>query len=205
MFKIKPITVGITGDMGSGKSYVSNLFRKMRVSVYDTDSRAKDLMVIDKNLRSRIKNLLPGVYADNDMIIKEQMAHYLFTHPNARRNRNELNALLGPYIKDSIEDYKNDFVVDYLLVESAILFETDLYLSCDMIIYVDAPLELRMKRAFDRSGITSETYHDRMKDQMSDKLKMKASDFIINNDGDSDLVHEVKKIHYSIMNSIYQK
>jgi dephospho-CoA kinase len=112
----------------------------------------------------------------------------------------KLNELVHPYV---FEKY-NKFCLEnsnkpYTLIESAILYETDLDKLVDKVIYVHTDEDLRMKRTFDRSGFGKDEYRQRMKDQIPNKESI--SDYVIsNNEGDD--VHkqiiELDKLIYSI-------
>ena len=69
------IKLGITGGIGSGKSYVSSLLEKRGVPLYDTDSRAKTLTVDSPEIRDGLTALLgAGVYAPDGSLNKPLLA-----------------------------------------------------------------------------------------------------------------------------------
>ena len=74
------VKIGITGGIGSGKSYVSRLLTEhYGIPVYNTDSEAKRLMLSDEGIRRRLTALLgKEVYKSDGTLNKPLLANYLF-------------------------------------------------------------------------------------------------------------------------------
>lgn len=87
--------LGITGYIGSGKSYVSNLFRKNNIPVYDTDSKAKEILNTNHQLKQELIDLLGNsIYKDGELN-KKQLAFYLFSDQGYT---DKINATIHPYV-----------------------------------------------------------------------------------------------------------
>ena len=91
------VRIGITGGIGSGKSYVSRLLQERGVPVYDTDSEAKRLMQADVDIRQGLTGLLgETAYQADGTLNKPLVAGYLFAGP---RHAARINAIVHPRVK----------------------------------------------------------------------------------------------------------
>lgn len=178
------IKIGITGGIGSGKSYISELMRKKGIPVFDSDSEAKSLMIRDHKIISSLKALLGEDAYINGEINKPLMISYIFSSPE---NTEKINSIVHPRVKEefiSWSEEKNNEEYNIVAIESAILFESGFDSIVDKIITVHAPLETRISRVIKRDNTTREKILDRIKSQIDESLKLEKSDFIIENDGE---------------------
>jgi len=115
--------IGITGGIGSGKSYICD------IPVIDTDKIAKnDVMYVG-----------PDSYVDGKINVKK-LGDILF---NDKNKLNQMNNITVPYIIKYIEKFCAD--KNNVLVESAALLNTDLYKHVDFVVLVFADMELRLR------------------------------------------------------------
>lgn len=138
------IKLGITGGIGSGKSYVARMLSQKGFAVYDTDSEAKRLMISDTDIRRELIELLTrGVFWRK--LNKPLLANYLFaTEDNAAR----MNSIVHPCVKRDFLRWAAARSNDELVVlESAILYESGFEDVVDYVVTVYAPLEIRISRA----------------------------------------------------------
>ena len=191
-------TIGITGGIGSGKSYVSNLLRqKFGIPVYDCDKEAKRLTATDMEIRQRLMALVgPEVFAGGEFN-KQCLADYLFADVE---NASRVNAIIHPAVLKDFEEWARhngqpsaDTVrfpdsngqVSVVALESAILFESGFNEKADYILFVDAPEDIRLHRAMQRDTATEAQIRARMKMQQPE-LHRQQADFIIDNSADDD-------------------
>lgn len=188
----KMVKLGITGGIGSGKSYVAAMLVKMGVPVYDTDAHAKRLMLEDDGIRADLIALLgKDVYLDGQLN-KPKLAKYLFA---SRENAERINHIVHPRVyRDFLAWAEADVTHSVMAMESAILFEANFETAVDYVLMVYAPLEIRLTRAMDRDHASREQILSRMQAQMDDEEKRKRSDFIVVNDGQADLTSQLNKI-----------
>lgn len=189
------IKLGITGGIGSGKSYVSSLLEKRGVPLYDTDSRAKTLTVDSPEIRDGLTALLgAGVYAPDGSLNKPLLASYLFAgEENARR----VNSIIHPCVFDDFLLWAERMRSEgcrLVGMESAILFESGFNKGVDKTVMVYAPEALRIRRVMQRDGMSERQVLSRMKAQMGDEEKRKKSDFVILNDGISSLEPQIDNL-----------
>lgn len=175
------ISVAITGGIGSGKSYVSNLLKQRGIPVYNTDAEAKRLMLSDEAIRRGLIALLgTEVYADG-VLNKPLLASYLFADAG---NAARINAIVHPRVKEDFYRWLGEHRdCEIAGLESAILFEAGFEDTVDVIVMVYAPEALRIERAMKRDHATEEQIRARMSAQMDDEEKCRRSHFVVTNDG----------------------
>ena len=181
---------GITGGIGSGKSYVCRLLERQGVEVYDCDSAAKRLMRNDEQLRQRLKELIgPDTYITDDqgveMLNKAAVAQFLLASDD---NAKAVDGIVHPAVFD---DFLNSGMQ---WVESAILFESGLYRLVDRVVVVTAPEETRIGRVMRRDNISREKAIEWMQRQWPQDELLKRADFEIVNDGITPLLPQVQRL-----------
>lgn len=188
------VRLGITGGIGSGKSFLSKLLIKKGIPVFDSDFEAKRLMLTDDEIIFSLKSLLgEHVYQDGE-INKPLLASYIFT---SAENASKVNSIVHPYVKNEFLNWADRyFLLGYNIVaiESAILFEAGFNDIVDKIVMVHAPLEIRVDRVIERDNTNREKVMERIKSQMDDDVKISMSDFVIENDGRFLLDSQVDKL-----------
>lgn len=186
------ISIAITGGIGSGKTYVSDIFQNYGVPIYNADTEAKRLMTTDAAIRKGLVDLLgEDVYFNNELN-KPLLASYLFSSPD---HVAQINSIVHPSVKADFQRWL-DVHKDYEIagIESAILFEAGFQDTVDFVIMVSAPETLRLSRAMKRDGASEQQIRERMAAQMDESQKVKMSDFIILNDETSSLHSQIKSL-----------
>lgn len=185
------IRIGITGGIGSGKTYVSCLLEQLGIPVYDSDSRAKQLTLVNEKIRKGLVALLgEQVYRDG-YLNKELLAAYLF---GGQDHAARVNAVIHPVVFDDFDCWCEKAGTDVVGLESAILLESGFYTHTDCIWVVSAPLELRIQRAMKRDKRDRASVEARIQAQMSDQEREMKADYIIVNDGIQPLLPQLEKI-----------
>ena len=183
--------IGVTGGIGSGKSYVCRLLaQRWQLPVYDCDSAAKMLMVSSPHIRQQLQELVgDDVYDAGGQLNKGVMSRYLFAdtaHVKA------VNAIVHPAVKDDFEQWASQQTGD-VVMESAILVEAGFAKAVDCLVVVEAPLALRIQRAMARDGATEEQVRARVRHQMTAEQLRAYADIVIVNDG-RDLLSQLSPI-----------
>ncbi len=181
--------VGVTGGIGSGKSYVCALLGEKGYPVYQCDEQAKRLMVEDSVLVGGLKDLIgENAYLEDGSLNKKAVAAFLFSEAdNARR----VNELVHPRVKDDFLHWVTQQTAAVVFMESAILFESGFDALVDTTMMVYAPLDVRIRRVMQRDSISEESAMKRVEAQMDDQEKLLKSDLLVINDGVSDLESQV--------------
>jgi len=185
----KPILVGLTGGIGSGKSTVAKVFQSLGVKVYNSDVEAKKIINTNQEVIGKIKNKFGENIYTNNVLDSKQLAKVVFNNPAAL---NDLNAIVHPQVKSHFENWVFQNKKEKLLIkEAAILIESGASKGLDKIILVTAPEELRIKRVCTRDNSNEEDVRKRIKSQMTDDEKLPLIDFVIKNNEEELLLPQV--------------
>lgn len=190
----KPLQIGITGGIGSGKTLVCHIFALLGVPVYDADSRAKTLMTTDGILVSQIKKEF-GVlsFRADGSLDREYLAENVFSNPDKLK---VLNSLVHPRVGEDYAHWVTEQRSSYVLKEAALLFEAKSNRALDKIIVVSAPEELRIQRVLQRDKHRTELQvKDIIRNQLEDDKKVKLADYVILNDERTPLIPQVIALH----------
>ena len=191
------LKVGLTGGIGSGKTAVSNIISNIGIPVYNSDNRAKWLMNNDKELQNNIIQLFGDKAYLNNQLNRSYISTIVFDNYT---KLNQLNSLVHPCVAIDFKKWiVENNTAEIVVKEAAILIESDAYKQMDSIVLVVADEKLRINRVSIRDGVHSIVVKKRMDTQMSDQMKMKYADHIINNDGS---LFELKNKVISLMESI---
>lgn len=183
--------IGITGGIGSGKSFVATIIERMGYPVYYSDVRSKELTNIHPVIRQGLIDLVgENVYFGGELD-KKVLATAIFSNDELRL---KVNQLIHPIVRQDFEDWAKAQTSDLIFNEAAILFETGAYRNFDATILVYAPEELRLKRVLKRDIITKEEVLARMNNQMNDNEKRKMTSLQILNDGESPLLNQLEEV-----------
>ena len=177
------IKVGITGGIGSGKTTVCNIFETLGIPVYYADNRAKWLMTNDSTLKSSIVEMFGiAAYTENGELNREYLAKTIFS---STENTQKINQLVHPVVGEDFSNWCEQKNSKYVLKEAALLFESGSNKSLDYVITVSCSEELRIKRVLKRDPQRNvQDIKNIISKQWPEKLKIKESDFIIDNNGD---------------------
>lgn len=188
--------IGLTGGIGSGKTYIANIFQSIGVPVFYADLEAKKLINNSISIMNLIKKEFgDDIYIDNKLD-KHKLSEIVFSDIEKIR---KLNSIVHPSVKNVFDEWCQDKTTDYIIKEAAILFESKSNLDLDAIICVSAPLELRVERVKKRDKISVEEIKNRINNQMSNKKKESLSDYLIVNDEKQILISQIIKIHNKIL------
>ncbi|WP_366803083.1 dephospho-CoA kinase [uncultured Alistipes sp.] len=185
--------VGVTGGIGSGKSTVCRLFAERGAAVYDSDREARRLMHEDEALRRAVAERFgAGIYRDGELD-RAALAAVVFADAGALA---ELNALVHPAVVRDFAAWAERQQGEYVVLESAILFEAGLEGCVDRTVAVLAPAELRVQRAARRDGCDSEAIRRRIAAQWDDDRLCSSADYTIVNIFETDLEPAVKELDF---------
>ena len=177
------IKIGITGGIGSGKSYIAHLLEKKGIPLYDTDREAKRLTVTHPRIREELSALLgTEVYQADGTLNKSLVANYLFSSP---KHAGHINQIIHPCVYEDFQSWANRQAkvgAEVVMMESAILFESGFQKAVDYVVMVYAPLDLRIKRAMFRDSASEEQIKARIAAQMDDEEKKRRADYVLFND-----------------------
>jgi dephospho-CoA kinase len=191
------IIVGLTGGIGSGKTYIAQKFQTLGIPIYNSDTRARELMMLDNELIENLKNLFgPGVYS-NQKLNKAFIAEQIFKDQQLLQ---KMNQLVHPKVQNDFELWcKQHTAAPFVIKEAAILIESGAYKQCNYIIVILAPKTLRMERVMNRDNMSHEQFVNILNNQLSDKERLEFANFTIRNDGTEELDQKVYELYQQIV------
>jgi dephospho-CoA kinase len=188
----KMIKVGITGGIGSGKSTVCRLFAACGAPVYDSDTQAKRLMEEDGPLRRRLAARFGEEIYAGGRLNRKLLAGRVFSDP---AELSALNALVHPAVMEDFERWcGRQSGADYVVLESAILFEAGLEGYVDRTIAVTAPIDVRIARTCLRDGASAEEVRRRIAVQLDEEELRRRADYTLVNINLGELEYEVARL-----------
>ncbi|UXE65547.1 MAG: dephospho-CoA kinase [Chryseotalea sp. WA131a] len=196
---MRPLQIGITGGIGSGKSMVCKIFGCLGIPVYDADSRAKSIMTTDGILVEQIKKEFGSLSYDADGGLNRSfLSSAVFG--NAEKLK-KLNELVHPRVALDGDQWTAEQIgKKYVVREAALLFESGSYKKMDKIIVVTAPEPLRVKRVLVRDKQrTEEEVLKIIRNQIKEEEKVKKADFVLRNDETELLVPQVINLHQKFL------
>lgn len=187
------LKVGLTGNIGSGKTLVAGIFNRLGVPVFHADTQAKELFNLEE-VKERVHDLFgPNVFTAGNEIDRKAVASIVF---NSEPTLKKLNDIIHPKVREKYLGWLSlHRDRPYTLYEAAILFESGHYREMDSIICVTAPEGLRIRRVMERDGASEEEIRERMKFQWDESKKTGSSDHVIVNDGLQMIIPQVMELH----------
>lgn len=190
--------VGLTGGIGAGKTTVAKIFESLRIPVYEADLHSKTLIDTDLELQSRLSDLLGADIVVDGKIDRPKMASLIF---NNKELLASVNAIIHPAVGLHFKNWVSEQSSPYLIKEAAILFESGSYKSCDKVVTVTAPEEMRIERVMKRNNISREEVLVRINKQWPEQKKIDLADFVIYNDHKASLINQVLEVHENLIRS----
>lgn len=189
---MKTKKIAITGNIGSGKSLICKIFNHLGINTFHSDEETKKLYLLPDVKKEIIDHFGEEVYFADGSLNKKLLSYHLFQNESALKF---IESLLYPKLNQVFDEWCEKQTSDFVLFESAILFEKNFDNQFDKIIFISAPEEVRLKRAIQRDRCDEENVRSRMRLQWSEDVKTSKSDYIINNDGVEMLIPQVVKIY----------
>jgi len=188
--------IGLTGGIGSGKTTVANMIKKLGVPVYIADDEAKKLMHSD-NVKEKVIDLFgEEAYIDNELN-RKYISSKVFKDKNLLE---KLNHIVHPEVGNHFESWLKKQIGIYVIKEAAILFENGNYKQCDKIILVISDEQKRIARVIKRDKTTNEKVANIIENQWTDNQKIKLADFVIENNSNLEsLKAKVYTIHEELI------
>ena len=181
------LRIGLTGNLGSGKSTVAALFQKKGAHILASDAIGRDLMQPGQSVFEKIvQHFGPEILTADGNLNRPALGRIAFAEGRAE----ELNAIVHPaVIAKQIElaaalEREDPHAV--LIIESALIFESKHFVAnkrFDKILLVTAPESEKIARFTRRTGLPAEEALRRLALQIPDAIKRPLTDYVIENDG----------------------
>jgi dephospho-CoA kinase len=175
-------SIGLTGNIASGKSHIAHIFASLGVSTQDSDIVAHEI------LQSEAK---AEVEAEFGTIDRKEIGKIVFANPEKLK---KLEAILHPKVRAKNLEFIKKHKLS--LIEIPLLFETNAEEIFDYVIFVNVSRETLQKRALARPNISPEKLENILQTQtkIPTAEKIRRSHFVIDNDDGADTLTQVKAI-----------
>ena len=185
------IKIGLTGGIGSGKSFVSKIIEALGFPVFYSDDVAKSIISTNTYVKEQLISYFGEEVFKENQLDRTFLASIIFNNQVALE---KVNQLIHPLVREEFEKFAIQQKTEFVFNEAAILFESGGAKQFDKVIIVSAPKDLRIQRVMNRDKVTKEEVLIRMGKQWSNEKKEALSDFIIYNDGKSPVLTQIEKI-----------
>ena len=178
------LSVGLTGNIASGKSIVESYFEKKGIPVINADDVTHELIEKDREIQSKIKKLFAqeDIFNDNGSLSRSKIGRIVFSDQDKLE---ELENIIHPAVIKKIEEFFDKNRDAQIAIASVpLLFEIDIQPMFDKTILVCADKKIRLQRLMNRNGYSLEHALDRINSQISQEEKRNIADFIIENNND---------------------
>ncbi len=195
------LRIGVTGGIGSGKSTVCKLFAKLGRSVLSADDIARRLTQTNTDVKLSIRKTFgEQVFSQDGNLNRKELAGIVFQNQTLKK---KLDKIIHPHVFAEV-----DLLIrrlppaersPYVLIEAALIFESEMDERLDYVIVVQADEETRIKRVIERDNVNREDVLARIRSQMDVNAKVELADFLIQNDGDEQSLFERVKFFDKIL------
>jgi dephospho-CoA kinase len=191
----RPLRIGLTGGIASGKSTVTQRFSELGVPVIDADVASR--AVVEQGtagLQQIVQRFGSNILGPGGDLNRAAMRAQIFGDPSLRK---ELEAILHPLIRTYMEHQAKDVVFPYLIMAIPLLIESGSPRDrVDRILVIDVDDSTRMRRLLERDGSSLDQARAILASQASRESRLAAADDVLLNDGTvTDLRQAVDRQH----------
>ena len=174
------IIIGITGSIGMGKTTVSNMFRILKIPVFDSDQVVKDILEKNYNIIEQISKIWPDTITlcgRQKKINKVLLSSKIFRNETERK---KWESRSHPLVKKErtyfLEKSKNFYFVG---LDIPLLYETGMDKNCDYVFLVNTKKEIQKRRVLNRTHMTEEKFEQINKSQWTFVEKARKKPLVI--------------------------
>ncbi len=189
------LSIGLTGNIGSGKSTVAKVFAAFGVPVFYADYQAKQCYFEPHVCDKIIDAFGPEFYINERTINRKYIASCVFSNP---LQLTLLNSIIHPALNDRFKRWKSQMELSgnqYVVLEAAILFEANLQHMVDRTVCVYASRKQRTERVLQRDDISRSQLEARMNNQWPAEKIVQSSDYCIHNKDKKMILAEILSLH----------
>jgi dephospho-CoA kinase len=187
--------IGLTGGIGAGKSVVAKILTTLGIPVFNADEAAKRAMQTNPDIKAKLIEQFGSSIYNASGLEREKLAAIVFNDPFQLQL---LNAIVHPVTIQAAKDWAAKQTSPYVIKEAALIFESGASDGLFKVIGVTAPLSLRIHRVMQRDSVSKEQVEARMQHQISDTIKMRLCDYVIQNNNQQMLIPQVLELDKAI-------
>jgi dephospho-CoA kinase len=185
MAKMRPRLIGLTGNIGSGKSTVARLLAAKGAAIVDADALARQA-TDDPQVLAAIAQQLGSELVRGGQLDRAATARRVFANPEARRR---LNSIVHPWVRRAMAAQVATLLASpepppVIILDIPLLYESGLEPTVDAVIVVNASLERRIERVTARGLLSADEVRARNAAQLPLAEKVARADFVVDNEGD---------------------
>ncbi|MBT5468971.1 MAG: dephospho-CoA kinase [Nitrospina sp.] len=189
------LLVGLTGGIGSGKTLAASFFKEFGAYVLDADLICRELVEPGKPAWNEISKIFGEEILDpSGNLDRKKLARIVFEN---KKKKIELEEILHPRVFESeklkYESIRKKHPKALVIVDAALLIESENYKNMDKVVVVDSDEKTRINRIQARNKMSLDEVVARMKNQMPGEEKKQYADFILENSLDKDKLREQVK------------
>ena len=170
------IRIALVGDIGSGKSYFSKLFK---FPIFNADLEVTKIYEKDKNFYKLIKKKFPQQIFSFPLK-KEELIKCILSNPG---NLKQISKIVHPIVRKKLNIFlKKNKNKKFVILDIPLYFENKLHFKNDVIIFIDSKIKDIKSRLLKRKSFNNKLLKLFKKIQLPLVIKKKKSDFIIKND-----------------------
>jgi len=190
---MKKLRIGLTGNVGSGKTLVMLFFKEKHIDVIDTDQIAHELTSEDEIKANIAKHFSNIILLSNQTLNRKKLLQIIIDDPEKKK---WLEHYLHPLILDRMNQAIERSKSPYVIVAVPLLFEGNYQTYFDRICLIHANERLKINRICQRDGVTPEFAKRLLKTQIASEKSIALADEVITNNGTIDeLREEVNRLH----------
>lgn len=186
--------IAVTGGIGTGKSFVLDVFEKIGFEVFSADRAIHNMLLRGGAAFDKIAALFPKAVSDAG-IDRNILGEEVFANSEKLK---ALESVLHPLVRQA----QVDFVVQVkkgsgksIVFEVPLLFENKRQSAFDYVVVTTAPSDMQKERVMARKGMTDEKLAGIIAAQVDDKVRVKGAHFVIRTGkGKEDAIRQVKAI-----------
>jgi dephospho-CoA kinase len=199
----RPLVVGLTGGIGSGKSTVANLFSALGVPVLDADQLTRDLVRPgEPALAAIVAHFGADCLQPDGTLDRAWMRRKIFSDPDGKQR---LEAILHPAVRQRMQDWIREIRAPYCILVIPLLLETGQADLVDRVLVVDVPEKEQLKRVAARDSLSHNAVSSIMAAQADRRSRLAAADDIIDNDTDpATLQQRVTDLHRRFLDLMHE-
>jgi dephospho-CoA kinase len=197
------LRIGVTGGIGSGKSTVCAVFALLGVPVLYADDIAKEVSVTDVAIRKKIIALFgESAFQSDGSLNRPFIASKIFTNKSMQQ---KMESIIHPRVEKEIDRQTKELAhrgEPIVLVEAALMYESDLHKKLDAVLVVHADESERINRVRKRDVVSEEDVRNRMTAQLDVTKKLEKADYIVYNNGMVEELESKVRFLYSVFKQL---
>jgi len=193
LLMMKKLRIGLTGNIGSGKTLVMLFFKEKQIDIIDTDQIARELTSEDEIKANIVKHFSNIILLPNQTLNRKKLLQIIVDDPEKKK---WLEHYLHPLILDRMNQAIKRSKSAYVIIAIPLLFEGNYQSYFDKICLIHANEQLKINRICQRDGVTPEFAKQLLKKQISAEKSIALADDVIPNNGTIDELREaVNRLH----------